>query len=165
VSDNFILREANHSDFDALFPIYMDPTVNPFLSFEIMDKAEFKEIFNELFESGQMYVFENNRTIVSTCVVMRQKRRASHVVTLGTLATHPDFQGKGMGTRFMQALLKKLKADGIKRVDLMVEADNLAAQNFYKKIGFQLEGVLKQYFRRSHQDHYVDEHLMALLLA
>ena len=164
MSDNFCLREASDADFDALFSIYMDPTVNRFLNFEIMDKRDFHKTFKELMESGQLFVFENHKDIVATCIVMRQKRRASHVVSLGTLATHPDYQRKGIGAHFMQELFKTLKADGIRRVDLCVEADNPVAQKFYKKLGFQLEGVLKQYFKRPYENHYVDEHMMALIL-
>lgn len=164
MSDNFRLREANDSDFDELFSIYMDPTVNPFLNFEIMNKHEFLPIFKEIMESGQLLVFESDNNIVATCVVIRQKRRASHVASLETLATHPDYQERGIGIQFMQELLKKLSAEGIKKVDLYVDGDNSLAQKFYKKLGFKIEGVLKQYYKRSYEDHYVDAHIMGLIL-
>jgi ribosomal protein S18 acetylase RimI-like enzyme len=93
-----------------------------------------------------------------------EKRRAKHVVTLGTLATHPDYQGQGVGTRFMTTLIQLLKQKGIKRIDLCAEEDNPKALAFYQKLGFQLEGVLKQYFKRPYEDKYVNEHLLALLL-
>lgn len=164
MTDKFQLRKASYSDFDRLFAIYMDETVNRFLNFEIMDKDNFKKIFNELMSDDQLFVFEKNNEIAATCVVIRQKRRANHVASLGTLATCPKFHRQGVGTQFMQALFKKLKNEGIKRIDLCVEADNLIAQKFYKKLGFQLEGVLKKYFKRPNEDHYIDEHMMALLI-
>jgi RimJ/RimL family protein N-acetyltransferase len=164
MNKNFQLRQASISDFDALFCIYMDKEVNPFLNFEIMNEDNFKEIFQELINEGHLFVFDKNNEIVATCVVIRQKRRAEHVASLGTLATNPQFQRQGIGTQFMTALLEKLKEDGIKRVDLCVEADNPVAQQFYKKLGFQLEGVLKKYFKRPYENHYIDEHMMALLL-
>lgn len=162
MNNNFCLRQASHSDFDALFPIYMHEKINPFLNFEILDKDKFKEVFQELI-SHQLFVFEKDKKIVATCVVIRQKGRANHVASLGTLATHPEFQGQGIGTQFMNALFKKLKDDGIKRVELCVEADNPTAQRFYKKLDFQLEGVLKKYFKRPYENHFVDEYMMALL--
>jgi putative acetyltransferase len=85
------------------------------------------------------------------------------VATLGTLATHPQFHGQGIGTQFMQQLFKKLRDDGISRIELYVESDNLNAQHFYKKLGFQLEGVLKDYFKRPCEEQYVDEYLMAII--
>jgi putative acetyltransferase len=115
-------------------------------------------------KSGQLYVYEHNNKIVATCVVMKQKRRASHVASLGSLATHPQFQGKGIGTRFMRELIEKMKSEGIRRVDLCAEADNPVALSFYKKLGFQLEGVLKKYFKRPYENHYIDEHMLALII-
>ena len=101
---DFTLRFATVSDFDALFEIYMDEKINSFLNFEIMGKERFKEIFDELMNSGQMYVYEYKASILATCIVMRQKRRANHVVSLGTLATHPKFQNQGIGTQFIESI-------------------------------------------------------------
>ncbi|KTD36804.1 GCN5-related N-acetyltransferase [Legionella nautarum] len=164
MNKDFTLRLASVSDFDALFEIYMDEKINLFLNFEIMDKKTFREIFDDLMSSGKMYVYEYKENIVATCIVMRQKRRANHVVSLGTLATHPKFQGQGIGTQFMKALIEKIKLDGIKRIDLCAEADNPIALNFYKKLGFQLEGILKKYFKRPKEQQYIDEHMLALIL-
>lgn len=164
MNKDFLLRFATFSDFDALFEIYMDEKINPFLNFEIMNKERFKDIFDELMNSGQMYVYEYKDKVVATCIGMRQKRRANHVLSLGTLATHPKFQRQGMGTQFMKALIEKVKLEGIKRIDLCAEADNPVALNFYKKLGFQLEGVLKKYFKRPKEQQYIDEHMMALLI-
>ncbi len=164
MNDSCTLREAKAADLDRLLPIYMDEKVNKFLNFEIMDKDDFEHIFKELMNTNQLLVFENSQDILATCVVMKQKNPASHVASLGTLATHPKFHGQGIGTRFMTELFKKLKHEGIKRIDLCVEADNIIAQKFYEKLGFQLEGILKKYFKRPYEDHFIDEHMMALIL-
>ena len=164
MSESFKLRIGKLSDFDGLFDIYMDEKVNRFLNFEIMSKDQFQDTFNDLMKSGQLYVYEQDNQIVATCIVMKQKRRANHVASLGTLATHPQFQGKGIGTRFMKELIGKMKSEGIKRVDLCAEADNPVALNFYKTLGFQLEGILKKYFRRPYEKHYIDEHMLALII-
>ena len=73
---------------------------------------------------------------------------------------HPWRQG--IGTKFMRALINKVRADGIKRIDLCAEADNPVALNFYKKLGFQLEGILKKYFKRPNENQYIDEHMLVL---
>ena len=117
MNNNFCLRKGNETDFDQLFSIYMNKSVNRYLNFEIMDKHEFSNIFNELLKSGQLYVFEDSKQIMATCIVMRQKRRANHVVSLGTLATHPEYQGQRIGTQFLRTLFKELTDDGIKRLD------------------------------------------------
>lgn len=164
MTQEFKLRIGSFSDFDGLFPIYMHEKVNPYLNFEIMNAELFLPLFHELLQNGQLYVYEGENKILATCIVMKQKRRAQHVASLGTLATHPHYQGQGIGTNFIKDLVITLKTQGIKRIDLCAEADNLVALNFYKKIGFQLEGILKSYFKRSQEDHYIDEYMMAFLI-
>jgi ribosomal protein S18 acetylase RimI-like enzyme len=160
----FTMRRGTDADFDVLYDIWMEPGVNRYLNFEIMPREEFRKLFGELLQGGSLYVYEADGQVVATCIVTRQPRRAQHVATLGTLATHPQFQGRGIGTRFMKELVGRLKEEGVKRIDLCAEADNPAALAFYKKLGFEPEGVLKKYFIRQNESHYVDEHLMALIV-
>lgn len=142
----------------------MDKKVNPFLSFAIMSQEEFKPIFKELFNSGDMFVYVYDNQIVATCIVKRLKHRSAHAATLSTLATHPDFHGKGIGTKFINQILHMLKESGIIRVDLLAEVDNQKAVRFYEKLGFEHEGIMKKYFRREIDHKFIDEHLMAKIL-
>lgn len=142
----------------------MHPSVNPFLSFEIMSEQEFKPIFEELTLNNDLYVYEHKNIIAASCIIKKLSRRCQHVAVLGTLATHPGFHRKGIGTNFIQKLIPILKSEGIKRVELSFEADNLAGQHFYHKLGFKLEGTLKNWFKRAHEEHYIDQHIMAMLL-
>lgn len=50
----------------------------------------------------------------------------------------PRAQGQGLGTRFIAAFLDKLRAEGIAGFHLGVGADNVKAQGFYRKQGFQV---------------------------
>lgn len=159
-----MLRTGIYSDLDNLFSIYMDERVVRFLNFEIMSKDAFLNIVNELIDTGQLFVYEQSPDISAACIVMRQKRCSQHVASLGMFATNPKFHGQGIGAQFMRTLFKKLKGENIKRVDLCVGADNPVAQKFYKKLGFQQEGVLKNYYKRPYEDHFIDEYLMALML-
>lgn len=104
---HFILRLVRLPDFDSLFEIYMDAEIDKFLNFEIMPKEQFIPIFNELMNSEQLYVYASEQQIVATCIVMRQKRRASHVASLGTLATHPQWQRQGLGSKFLLMLFDR----------------------------------------------------------
>lgn len=159
-----MLRKGIPSDFEALYEIYMDPSVNPYLSFEIMPPQEFKPIFDELTQENDLYIYEIERKIAATCIIKKLTRRCQHVALLGTLATHPHLHGKGIGTKFMQDIIRILKKEGFKRLELSFEADNLIGEKFYHKLGFKLEGTLKNWFKRAHDTRYVDEHIMALLL-
>jgi putative acetyltransferase len=160
-----MLRLGTINDFDALYSIYMHPTVNPYLSFEIMTKDKFLPIFKELTNSGILYIYENiDGQIAATCIVCYQERRCAHVVCLSTFATNPNFHRQGIGSKFMRELIDEIrKNEQIKRIELYAEIDNEIALNFYKKFGFQIEGCLKKYMKREQNDHYIDELVLALV--
>lgn len=159
-----MLRVGTADDFDALYPIYMHSTVNPYLNFEVMNKDDFAPVFDELLESGQLYVYEtSNERVAATCIVRPYDRRTAHVVCLSTLATNPNCHRQGIGSRFLRELIQEIRKDAtIKRIELYAEVDNINALQFYKKLGFEVEGCLKKYFKRATDDHYVDELALAM---
>lgn len=90
----------------------------------------------------------------------RSPRRA-HAMHIGMAVAGP-FQGKGVGTALMKALIDL--ADNwlnVSRLELTVFADNARAIALYKKFGFVLEGTHRAYALRA--GRYVDAHAMARL--
>ncbi|CAF1206129.1 unnamed protein product [Rotaria magnacalcarata] len=160
-----MLRLGTENDFDALYPIYMHPTVNPYLNFETMSKEEFLPLFHELITSGTLYVYENDDgQVVATGILCRLERRCSHVVCLTTFATNPNFQRKGFGTRFMRELIEELRKDKrTKRLELYVVVGNEIGLNFYKKLGFQVEGCLRKQFTMIKDGPPVDDLILAMV--
>jgi putative acetyltransferase len=78
------------------------------------------------------------------------------------MAVRDEFQGQGVGTAMMRALMEL--ADGwycLRRLELTVWADNAAAVHLYEKFGFVIEGTAKQYGRRAGE--LVDAYYMARL--
>lgn len=168
----YVFCEGSEDDFDTLYEIYMHNKVNPFLDFEVMDKASFKPIFQNMLSQGQLYLYRQSPSsndskagpIVATGIVKTHKARVSHCATITSFATHPNHCKQGIGSAFMKHILEMLKQQGIRRVDLYAEADNESGLHFFKKLGFQLEGVMRDLIRRKNEDHYVDEHLLAIIL-
>ena len=158
-----MLRKGTKADFDDLYEIYMDKSVNPFLGFETMSKTEFLPVFDELTSAHDLYVYELDGKIAATCRTTRYTSRRHHVASLETIATNPTFQRRGIGTTFILEVLEVLKKSGVKRIELSYEADNPKTGEFYQKLGFKHEGTFKDWFKRAGEDHYIDEHFMALL--
>src|SRR5687768_4470117 len=74
--------------------------------------------------------------------------RRAHAAGIG-MAVRSDWQGKGIGTALMQALVEL--ADnwyGLVRLELSVFTDNAPALALYKKFGFEIEGTLRKYALR-----------------
>jgi RimJ/RimL family protein N-acetyltransferase len=157
-------RETTRKDFDHVYEIYMDETVNPYVNFEIMSKETFQPIFDKMIERGGFQVYEQEGEVISALVVSRFQHRLKHLAYFGAFGIRRFHQGKGIGTKIMQELIRDLQADGVRRIELRVEADNKRAISFYKNLGFEAEGTLRKYMKREQDADNIDVHLMGLLL-
>ncbi len=93
--------------------------------------------------------------------VQSARPRRRHAAGVG-MAVHDDWQGQGVGTALMAALLDV--ADNwynLHRVELEVFTDNEAGLRLYQKFGFEIEGRLRDYAFRN--GAYADTYVMARL--
>jgi RimJ/RimL family protein N-acetyltransferase len=158
-------RQAHPFEFDEIYEIFMEPSVNRFMSFEIMSKEDFRTIFAELTTPpSTLMVFEEGGCLAGVCAVVRKQRRQAHVAYIGSLALKPKYQGKGLGLKCMQELIHDLKREGFKRIELIVEADNPRAIKFYERLGFQQEGRMRNFLKRKDEEHFVDDIYMAMIV-
>ena len=85
--------------------------------------------------------------------------RMRHVGSIG-MALRDDWQGKGVGTALMEAVLDL--ADNwlnLTRIELHVYVDNAPAIALYEKFGFEIEGTHRLFAFRNGE--YVDGYSMA----
>jgi len=157
-------RESTTKDFNKIYEIYMDESVNPYVNFEIMSKEEFRPIFNEMIETGGLQVYELEGEAIAAMVVSRFQHRLKHLVYIGAFGIKKSHQGRGIGKKIMQELIGELKVDGVRRIELKVEADNNRAINLYRKLGFVEEGTHRKYMKRKRDADFVDAHIMGLLI-
>lgn len=159
-----MLRLATPADMDAVYSIYMHPDVIPFLGYDPMPAQEFRAVFQELLDSSSFHVLERDGSVAAFCRSTRQPGRASHVATLGTLAVSPRWRGSGIARELLEQIFVLLEAQGILRLELMLEIDNPRAFAFYTKLGFKQEGIMRAAYKRASEAHYTDEIFMAKLL-
>lgn len=157
-------RLSSTSDFEAVYSIYMNDEVVPFLGFDPMPREEFGAIFASLVSAKCFFVVELAGVVKGFYRVTRHEGRAHHAAYLGTLAVSPAERGSGFAFRMVSEAIENLKAQGILRVELMLEADNPRALAFYRKLGFVQEGTMRAAYKRSNQRHYIDELILAKLL-
>lgn len=105
-------------------------------------------------------VAEMNGEVVGNISLNTSTRpRRNHTGTIG-MAVHDNWQGKGVGTELMKAAIDL--ADNwlqLRRLELQVFVDNTPAIGLYEKMGFEKEGILRDYGFRNGE--YVDSYIMS----
>ncbi|MCB9527079.1 MAG: GNAT family N-acetyltransferase [Myxococcales bacterium] len=157
-----MLRPVGDADYDAIHAIWMEPSANRYLSFEPMAPDDFRPVFEAIRREASLYVWDVDGEVVATASASRWARRASHVATIGCVATRRDRRRQGHAAAMMRALVARLVGEGVERVDVWVEADNPGAIAFYGALGFVTEGLLRRCFRRAGEPDAVDEVVMAV---
>ncbi|MGK6310184.1 N-acetyltransferase family protein [Variovorax sp. DT-64] len=158
-------RLAKRQDIEAVSSIYAHERVVPFLTYEPMLLDEFKVIYEELLDSGCFYLWEVDGALAGFYKATRYPGRVRHVALLGTLAVDPRRHGQGVGHAMLTDAIGRLKAEGVRRIELYAESDNTQALRFYEKLGFVHEGTLRVFCKRADEPHYVDEYVLGLLVA
>jgi len=68
-------------------------------------------------------------------------------VHISTIAVHPDWRGRGVGNQLLRTALRRALELGAAEATLEVRVSNHAAQNLYRKYGFENVGERKRYYR------------------
>ena len=158
------IRRVEGRDAEALQALYSSPRAMagtlqlPFPSVDLWRKR-----LAEWAADDYMLVAEVDGDVVGNAGLhsMGRSARRRHVGYIG-MAVRDDWQGKGVGTALMAAIVDL--ADnwlGYRRLELTVYTDNGAAVALYRKFGFELEGTLRDYSYRNGE--YVDAYTMARL--
>lgn len=71
---------------------------------------------------------------------------------IGTLAVRPGYRQQGIAQRLLVRALLEAVRSGATHALLEVRISNQAAQNLYKKIGFEVVGVRRGYYKDTHED-------------
>lgn len=150
--------------FNSCMTSIYTPLANPHLLYENMDLEQFRPIYQDLTDDGVKHIFEENNLPVGMFKFIRLKHRCSHIAYIGGLAIHPDFGGKGFGSKMMQEIIDLAQKMGIQRLELSVSSENLQAQKLYEKLGFQKEGVLREYTYLVSEGQFLDDVMMAYFL-
>jgi [ribosomal protein S18]-alanine N-acetyltransferase len=71
---------------------------------------------------------------------------------VATLATHPDFRRRGIGTKLLSHALQHLIDEGARSSFLEVRESNISAQEMYHKFGYEASGRRRRYYKDNDED-------------
>lgn len=83
----------------------------------------------------------------------------AHVVEIQGLAVDPAARGRGVGAMLVRAVLDDAEQRGMRKVSLRVMGGNPTAQRLYQRMGFEVQGHLRDEFLINGE--YVDDLMMA----
>ena len=68
------------------------------------------------------------------------------------VAVHSEYRGKKIGDNLVKEMIQLCKQSNIVAMTLEVRASNSIAQNLYRKYGFKMGGIRKEYYSDNKED-------------
>lgn len=165
---DFVLREKCAADAEDFFRYYSDPEVNKFILCEIPKDVE--EARRELDYWRQVF-YQNDGLYFAIA-----DKKDNHLIGTIGLTSHNAYQSRveisydlareywrrGIASAAIKAALKYgFQTLKVNRIEAVASTENLPSRNLLLKMGFTLEGVLRQH--RYHRGRYVDVHSFSIL--
>ena len=105
-------------------------------------------------DNGISLVAVSDNRLVGIAAVYQLPRQRQKGIGGMMIYLHQDFHGVGLGTEMTNLLLSFARNKGFRRIGLEVVEENEAAVRLYKKLGFEVEGVMKDaYFGLDNKYH------------
>ncbi|MCC0628301.1 MULTISPECIES: ribosomal protein S18-alanine N-acetyltransferase [unclassified Clostridioides] len=71
---------------------------------------------------------------------------------INNVAVHSDYRGKKIGDKLIKSIVDLCKDNNISSITLEVRVSNKIAQNLYRKYGFRMDGIRKEYYSDNKED-------------
>ena len=93
---------------------------------------------------GQILVMRDNSQVLAMVSLLFHPSTAlgARVAVLEDFVVRPDCRGRGLGSRLLDAAVELARAQGCRRVTLLTDHDNAAAQRLYARHGFAKSTML-----------------------
>ena len=105
---------------------------------------------------------KNKKIVGSMMSSFKKNGRLRHRIGMGW-GIHPDYQGKGIGTKLLKESLRYAKKKGFKRAEAEMAIENKGSWKLALKNGFKIEGEKKKALLTD-DGRYVDTYLVGRML-
>lgn len=138
-----MIRKMLTKDADEVYNIENQAFFEPWSKKNLIKDLEENTFLNH-------FVYEKHGKILGFYI-------ASHVLDeseIFTIAVDQNYKHMGIGTSLLDHLMERSKACGIHQIWLEVSTKNEHAINLYKKFGFEIMGIRKNYYQKIGEDAY-----------
>lgn len=138
--NNIEIRLMNQNDIDGVFEVEK----NCFEDYWSKQSFE-KELKNDV--ARYLVAIKENKIVgyLGVWFVIDE----GHITNV---AVHSDCRGQKIGDMLIKQLIVECEKNNINAITLEVRISNLIAQNLYKKYGFKLAGIRKEYYQDNKED-------------
>jgi phosphinothricin acetyltransferase len=141
------VRNAETGDLEAVQAIYAHHVRHGLASFEETppDLAEIERRFHATIDSGLPYlVAEVDGAARGYAYAGRYRTRPAYCYSLeNTVYVEPGYEGRGLGSALLGALIARCEELGYRRVVAVIgDSANLASIRLHERLGFQKCGVI-----------------------
>ena len=167
-TERLLLRRLTSDDADFIFQHFSDPQVTQYLLDEppLTDYEQALEIIEFYAQpAGKSYnrwgiVRRADDQLIGSCGYHKWERRCFRAELGYDLS--PAYWGQGYMAEALTAVISHgFTGMALNRIDALVYPDNIRSVRLLQKLGFQIEGTLRDYFYLAGQ--FYDHHLLALL--
>ena len=137
---DFIIRDFTKNDIQAVAQIEKQCFLSPW-----SEKALLEEIGNP---NANFFVCEKDKTICGYIGSIFVCDEAS----VTNVAVSPLFRRQKIGEKLVSQLILRAQKKGILNIFLEVRESNIAAQNLYKKCGFEAVSIRKGFYSNPKED-------------
>jgi ribosomal-protein-alanine N-acetyltransferase len=129
------LRKFNPSDMFSVIK----------LSSENLSEHYNTNLFNYFYETfpNGFWVCEINHKIVGFLIGVKLNNETAKILML---SVSKIYQNKGIGSSLLKIFLNEIILENIKKVELEVKRTNYKAIKFYKRFGFEIVEIIKEFY-------------------
>ena len=120
-----------------------------------------KNLFNEMLKQNLSFIYYNQNTnkLVGVCLLLYEKNK--NITNVSLLCIDKLYQGLKLGEKLLIFCLNNATEKNLMNFYLHVNSINFKAQNLYKKVGFEVEKCVPNYYN---DEEFKDAYMMTLYL-
>ena len=145
------IREATLPDLGAITEIYNEAILKTVATFDTQTKTveEQKSWFAEHGSKYPMLVAEQDGYVVGWASLSMWSDRCAYSDTAeGSLYVKEEYQGKGIGRKLLEAIIRAGQKAGLHTVVARITGGNEASIHLCESVGFEHIGVMKEVGRK-----------------
>jgi len=154
-------RSARREDLDVITEIYNEAIIKTVATFDTEPKTyeDQKKWFDDHGSKNPIQVVELNGVIVGWASLSKWSDRCAYSDTAEiSLYVREEYQGKGIGRRLIEAIMKEGEKSGLHTIIARITEGNESSLHLHRSVGFTHIGTMKEVGKKFGKQY--DVHLM-----